>query len=129
MRLLNTISFELEEFFDSNTPRYAILSHTWGNEEISFFEMQNQDEAIRQKAGFKKILNFCSLAKRHGFIYGWADTCCTDKRNSAELSEAINSMYRYYYNIAEYLVYPKDVLPKTKGTLGKEGQLNNIKSS
>jgi hypothetical protein len=129
MRLLNTVAFELEEFFDSNTPRYAILSHTWGNEEISFFEMQNQNEAIRQKAGFKKILDFCALAKRNGFIYGWADTCCIDKRNSAELSEAINSMYRYYYNAAECLVYLEDVPPQTKGTLGEDGQLNAIKSS
>jgi hypothetical protein len=38
--------------------------------------MQNQEEAIRQKADFKKILDFCALAKRHGFIYGWADICC-----------------------------------------------------
>jgi len=129
MRLLNTVAFELEEFFDSNTPRYAILSHTWGNEEISFLEMQNRDEAIRHKAGFQKIVDFCALAKGHGFFYGWADTCCIDKRNSAELSEAINSMYRYYYNAAECLVYLEDVPSKIKGALGDEGQLTAIKSS
>lgn len=109
MRLLDTGTLKLKEFFDSNTPPYAILSHTWGNEEISFLEMQNHDEGIRAKAGFKKIINFCALAKSHGFAYGWADSCCIDKRNSAELSEAINSMYQYYYNAAECLVYLEDI--------------------
>jgi hypothetical protein len=95
MWLLHTETLGLEEFVESNTPPYAILSHTWINEEISFVEMQDADEIIRNKSGFKKILKFCSPAKARGFTYGWVDTCCIDKRSSAELSEAINSMYRY----------------------------------
>jgi hypothetical protein len=126
MWLLHTKSLELEEFFDLNTPSYAILSHTWGNEEISFVEMQSGDEATRRKAGFKKIENFCTLADEHGFTYGWADSCCIDKRSSAELSEAINSMYRYYYNAAECLVYLEDVPVKGAGSIA---QLEAIKSS
>ena len=131
IRLLNTDTLELEEFFDSNTPPYAILSHTWGNEEISFIEMQNNDVAIgsKVKVGFKKIKSFCALAKTHDLKYGWADTCCIDKRNSAELSEAINSMYRYYYNAAECLVYLQDVPAKVEGSIGQVQQLGAIKSS
>ncbi len=91
--------------------------------------MQNADENVRNKAGFKKILKFCTLAKRHGYTYGWADTCCIDKRSSAELSEAINSMYRYYYNAAECVVYLEDVPARVEGSIAQEGQLSAIKSS
>lgn len=129
MWLLQTESLELEEFFDSNTPPYAILSHTWGSEEISFVEMQNGGEAARLKAGFKKVAIFCTLAKSHGFTYAWADSCCIDKQSSAELSEAINSMYRYYYNAAECLVYLEDVPAKIEGSIDPEVQLKTIKSS
>lgn len=116
MRLLNTTTLEVEEFSDSDTPPYAILSHTWSNSEISFFSMQTPDSTIRSKAGFKKLEKFCALARDHGFEYGWADTCCIDKRNSAELSEAINSMYGYYYNSSECLIYLEDVPPSTLGS-------------
>jgi hypothetical protein len=127
MWLLHTETGVLEEFVESNTPPYAILSHTWMNEEITFVGMQNWDDKIRSKAGFKKIRKFCTLARSHGFLYGWADTCCIDKRSSAELSEAINSMYRYYYNAAECVVYLEDVPAKIEWSM--EGQLSAIKSS
>ena len=129
MWLLNTETGCLEEFVESNTPPYAILSHTWMNEEITFVEIQNADETIRSKAGFKKIKKFCTLARRHGYTYGWADTCCIDKRSSAELSEAINSMYRYYYNAAECVVYLEDVPARVDGSRGQEAQLSAINSS
>lgn len=129
MRLVNTVSLELEEFFDSYTPPYAILSHTWGSEEISFSEMQDPNEAIRGKSGFQKIVSFCALAKKRGFKYGWADSCCIDKRSSAELSEAINSMYRYYYDAAECLVYLSDVPPKVTGFMNRDSQLAAVQSS
>ena len=37
------------------------------------------------------------LAESHGYKWVWIDTCCIDKTSSAELSEAINSMFRYYF--------------------------------
>ena len=129
MWLLHTETGDLEEFVESNAPPYAILSHTWMNEEITFVEMQNADETIRNKAGFKKIKNFCTLARRRGYTYGWADTCCIDKRSSAELSEAINSMYRYYYNAAECVVYLEDVPARVFRSRRQEAQLSAIKSS
>jgi Heterokaryon incompatibility protein (HET) len=127
MWLLHTETGDLEEFFESNAPPYAILSHTWMNEEITFVEMQNADENIRNKAGFKKIVKFCNLAKSHGYTYGWVDTCCIDKRSSAELSEAINSMYRYYYNAAECVIYLEDV--PTRFRMSTEEHLSAITSS
>lgn len=84
----------------SNTPKYAILSHTWETDEISFQEMQiiskYSDHPSRKKLGYIKIRKTCEKAKSNGIAYAWVDTCCIDKTSSAELSEAINSMYRWY---------------------------------
>ncbi|KAG7290115.1 hypothetical protein NEMBOFW57_000111 [Staphylotrichum longicolle] len=94
MRLVNTRSLQLEEFFfDSGRPTYAILSHTWEKEEVVFSDMADLDKA-RAKAGFAKLEGACSLAASQGYNYIWVDTCCIDKSSSAEMSEAINSMYR-----------------------------------
>ncbi|KAH7314115.1 hypothetical protein BKA65DRAFT_116148 [Rhexocercosporidium sp. MPI-PUGE-AT-0058] len=56
-----------------------------------------------------KIHSSCALAARHGFQYIWIDTCCIDKTSSAELSEAINSMFRYYKEAKLCYVYLSDV--------------------
>jgi Heterokaryon incompatibility protein (HET) len=95
MRLINTSTFQLSEFYDSEIPKYAILSHTWGNEEVSYQEWCTR--AFRNKAaGYAKIYNFCLICQGDGYEWAWTDTCCIDKTSSAELSEAINSMYRWY---------------------------------
>ena len=53
MRLLNSSTLRLEEFADDAIPRYAILSHTWGQEEILSRDMQADE--YRCKAGYKKL--------------------------------------------------------------------------
>jgi hypothetical protein len=94
MRLLeckNDGEFSLTQFF-GDIPRYAILSHTWGPEEVNFRDMMEGNGT--SKTGFDKI-RFCGeQARRDGLQYFWVDTCCIDKSSSAELSEAINSMFR-----------------------------------
>ncbi len=77
-------------------PVYAILSHTWGleSEEVTFQDIM--DGTGKDKAGYEKIRFCADQARRHGLIYFWIDTCCIDKRNSVELSEAINSMFKWY---------------------------------
>lgn len=99
MRLLHTKEldgggFELKEFGEENVPHYAILSHTWGEEEVTFQDMTLGRFA--NKKGYEKIRGCCFLARENGYDYVWIDTCCIDKTSSAELSEAINSMYRWY---------------------------------
>ena len=74
---------------------YAILSHTWAAEEVTFTDMKNLETAKR-KIGWHKIAKTCELAKEEGFKYAWVDTCCIDKSSSAELSEAISSMFEWY---------------------------------
>jgi Heterokaryon incompatibility protein (HET) len=91
MRLLHTQTLELGEFLENATPDYAILSHTWEQEEVTYQDMQGLN--VEEKAGYTKIQHCCQQAARDGYEYVWIDTCCINKSSSAELSEAINSMY------------------------------------
>jgi hypothetical protein len=111
MRLLKLRDDELSqaEFFGSGTPPYAILSHTWGadHEEVTLRDIV--DGVGKSKAGYRKI-QFCEKqAARDGLQYFWIDTCCIDKSSSAELSEAINSMFHWYQDAAKCYVYLSDV--------------------
>jgi hypothetical protein len=104
IRLLITNSepLELKYFPASDSPEYAILSHTWAiqpEEEISFLDV-GQGRAA-SKGSYQKVKKCCRLAAEHGFEYLWVDTCCIDKSSSAELQEAICSMYRWYVKFAE----------------------------
>jgi hypothetical protein len=111
MRLLNTTSLALSEFFGYIIPSYAILSHTWGSEEVSFQDIQGPHERILNWAGYKKIKDCCAKALEAGLKYVWIDTCCIDKTNSVELSEAINSMFRWYRHSLTCYAYLADVSP------------------
>lgn len=93
MRLLCADSLRLSEFCNETIPQYVILSHTWGQDEITFQDIQNLEKAKRKK-GFRKLEGCCKKAQSDGFHWVWIDTCCIDKSSSAELSEAINSMYQ-----------------------------------
>ena len=89
--------------------RYAILSHTWGkdSDEVTFEDIL--EGSGRDKAGYDKI-KFCGeQAARDGLQYFWVDTCCIKKSSDAELSEAINSMFRWYQGAARCYVYLPDV--------------------
>ncbi|OTB05098.1 hypothetical protein M426DRAFT_57458, partial [Hypoxylon sp. CI-4A] len=97
MRLLNAQNLNLVTFLDSEIPEYAILSHTWGNEEVTFDDMLGKGSPdYRQKPGFSKIEGCRLKTLEKGLKWFWIDTCCIDKSSSAELTEAINSMYKWY---------------------------------
>ena len=105
------------ELRDDEVTEYAILSHRWGEQEVGYdeiVELAKMDKEkrgeIRQRDGYQKILDSCKQAEKDGYKWLWVDTCCIDKRSSAELSEAINSMYRWYENAQVCYVYLHDVL-------------------
>lgn len=109
MWLLNTRTLKLENFVgDKDVPAYAVLSHCWGkpSEELSFGDVIGQDG---YRAGYHKVVNFCQKAKKRRFRYVWVDTCCIDKKSSAELSEAINSMYSWYEGASICYIHLHDV--------------------
>lgn len=110
MRLLNTSTYQLESFLGTTKPSYVILSHTWEPEgEILFEDLQLPPTQLFSKPGFLKIKNTCTLALQNGYEYAWIDTCCIDKSSSAELSEAINSMFRWYKQSAICYAFLADV--------------------
>ncbi|RFU29629.1 hypothetical protein B7463_g6713, partial [Scytalidium lignicola] len=120
MRLIKSRTLELVEFTKARIPPYAILSHTWDNDpenEISFQDMQSLvlPGPVILSAGEKKenacmkIKECCHKALNDGFEYVWVDTCCINKTSSAEVSEAINSMYRWYQQSDVCYVYLSDV--------------------
>ncbi|KAB5546920.1 heterokaryon incompatibility protein-domain-containing protein [Coniochaeta sp. 2T2.1] len=108
MRLLNTTSLELKEFIGYETPPYAILSHTWGEGEVLFNDMSSGTAS--SKKGYAKVTGCCKKAAADGWDWVWIDTCCIDKSSSAELSEAINSMYAWYQGSDICYAYLGDVI-------------------
>lgn len=131
MRLLqraqtNTVTtstdLSLTEYFPpSIPPRYAILSHRWGHDEVTLEDFKTG--VAKTKAGYEK-LEFCARqAAKHGIDHFWVDTCCIDRANNTELSEAINSMFRWYQNAVTCYVY----LPDVSSTRGKRRFNNEVK--
>jgi hypothetical protein len=115
MRLLKRLfanddnGFSLVEHFGDNIPSYAILSHTWGDDgdEVTFKDLT--EDVGKSKPGYGKLTFCCKQAAQDGLDHFWVDTCCIDKSSSAELAEALNSMYRWYQNSAKCYVYLSDV--------------------
>jgi hypothetical protein len=103
MRLINTSTGAFEEFIGRSIPNYAILSHTWEEEEVSYQDYLGG--TFSNKKGCNKIRKTVELAKDFGVQYAWVDTCCIDKSSSAELTEAINSMYQWYGRSERCFVY------------------------
>ena len=109
LRLKDDGEFSLAEYVGNNIPQYAILSHTWGadHEEVTFKDLT--EGICKSKEGYRK-LTFCGKqAAKDGLQFFWVDTCCIDKSSSAELTEAINSMFRWYQDAARCYVYLSDV--------------------
>jgi hypothetical protein len=158
MYLLNIEALKLEAFNDRRTiPHYGILSHTWGEGEVLYNDLQEsphlgeirelrerlqalesssskqkrvhrpeqkgidgepeKDEResdprlwrVRQKKGWFKVEGCCKEASKHGLSYVWIDTCCINKDSSAELSEAINSMFAWYREAVICFAYLSEV--------------------
>ena len=112
MWLLDTSTARLHEFKNNALPRYAILSHVWQEREQSFQDLQ--DLASSHHGSLlpfvcSKIRQCCEVAKSDGFAWVWIDTCCINKSSSADLSEAINSMYSWYANAAVCYAFLHDV--------------------
>lgn len=144
MRLLRAETLRFEDFIGEDIPEYAILSHRWEQDELSYQDMCRVIEHgkvapgmrhIREKQGFRKIHKFSRQALKDGYEYVWADTCCIDKSSSAELQEAINSMYQWYESSGTCYAYLYDVsIPTHSGNplgrgLSAAGCIESFKAS
>ena len=123
MWLLSTDRAELHEFLSPvdvlPDGGYAILSHVWNKppepKEQSFKDVRKIVKRCKAEGKnprdhvSEKIRRSCEIAEADGYKWIWNDTCCIDKTSSAELTEAINSMYRYYSLADVCFVYLRDV--------------------
>lgn len=128
MRLLNIHTFELREFKphtfdpeDEDVPRYVTASHRWLSDEASYKDVRKRRNTHTR--GYKKIEGFCDFVKNIKPLdhvknpkWIWIDTCCINKDSSAEISEAINSMWSWYQNAELCIAYLADVRPLREGT-------------
>lgn len=135
MWLLSTHRAELRYFVSPEVvpaPGYAILSHVWGNNEQTLQEIQDlcarcatTGENPRDLAT-EKIRESCQLAEKHGYAWLWVDTCCIDKTSSAELSEAINSMFHYYSAASICYAYLRDVPSPSHSADSQPGSTTDV---
>lgn len=117
MWLLNTKTLELKEVADPKDHKYAILSHVW--EDSDRTQTFQDIRAIHARCVVsgedprslvtEKVRRFCLHAESAGYEWVWLDTCCIDKSSSAELSEAINSMFVWYKEAVVCYAYLYDV--------------------
>ena len=91
--------------------QYVTLSHRWGTSEPLLRDVKAQViyDLDPNLNGVPKLQSFCLAILRHGYIWAWSDTCCIDKESSAELQEAISSMYSWYELSALTMVHLADV--------------------
>ncbi|KAK0627626.1 heterokaryon incompatibility protein-domain-containing protein [Immersiella caudata] len=114
MRLLHTADFTLHSFVgpEHDAPHYAILSHTWEDDEVLFEDMATPERMVEvvtsKPKAWTKVQRSCAMARALSFDYIWIDTLCIDKSSSAELSEAINSMFEWYALSSVCLAYISD---------------------
>ena len=109
LRLNEDRTFSLVERLKEDVPPYAILSHTWGkdSDEVKFKDITEGNG--KEKKGYRKLVFCQEQAAKDGLHFFWVDTCCIDKESSAELSEAINSMFSWYSAATKCYVYLADV--------------------
>jgi hypothetical protein len=132
MRLINATTLRVHEFLNEfMVPPYAILSHTWEEEECTLQQIEDAKASnVTKRKGFTKIRLCCEQALKDELQWAWVDTqvhdtlqtqnetdrrrCCIDKTSTAELSEAINSMFRWYRKASICYVYLTDVKDVTQ---------------
>ena len=93
---------------EGQAPPYAILSHTWGNDEVTYEDIRGILKP-RRMTGWTKIKYSAEQALQDRLDFLWVDTCCIDKTSSSELQEAINSMYQWYQSSVKCYAYLSDV--------------------
>jgi hypothetical protein len=116
MRLLHAETQKLISPRHGEKIPYAILSHTWGDDEVMYQDIIHGNSDVKHRIGYTKLEGVCTRAIKAGFRYVWIDSCCIDQSSSAELSEAINSMFHWYRNAEICFAHLEDVDQPVSGT-------------
>lgn len=109
MRLLNVETYELKDI--RQNVKYAILSHRWYEQEITFEDLNAAQlkDVREQSPQLEKIRGACSQAKKDKLDWIWIDSCCINKDSSQELTRSINSMFQWYQKATVCYTYLTDV--------------------
>ncbi|KAK2776372.1 het domain-containing protein [Colletotrichum kahawae] len=94
----------------------------------NFLEAKNGyqfSSQVKTKKGFLKVERAAKQALSHRYDYIWIDTCCIDKSSSAELSEAINSMYQWYQGAGICYAFLSDVSTSNTGRARQEATIRS----
>jgi hypothetical protein len=98
--------------------KWIMFSHTWDLEgkEPTFKDVNLIDSIwkLDESPLNEKLRKFCETARQDGYRWAWSDTCCIDKDTSTVLSQSLTSMYSWYEEAAETLVYLADVLSSSE---------------
>ncbi|TBU34019.1 heterokaryon incompatibility protein-domain-containing protein, partial [Dichomitus squalens] len=100
------LGVEPEPIPSSLTADNSALSPFWGDPDLN-----------------AKIRKACETAREYGYDYIWIDSGCIDQSSSSELTESINSMYKWYGDASLCLAYLADASDVAESGESIQGQL------
>ncbi|KAI5997203.1 hypothetical protein F5J12DRAFT_338158 [Pisolithus orientalis] len=104
-RLQTEILSAVTDFF-----QIVMLSHRWGSGEPLLREIEGKKiYDLGGTDGLEKLQQFCVHALKRHFNWAWSDTCCINRRSSAESDEAFWSLFSWYRRSSLTIVYLSDV--------------------
>jgi len=107
------IKREVRQYF-----RYAMLSHTWEENEPLFQQVIHiAVYDIDNSPTHDKLQTFCKIVRDAGFNWAWSDTCCIDKSDHLELQEDLVAMFKWYQGSAMVIVFLRGVRLSQRGAL------------
>jgi hypothetical protein len=108
MRLLSIDTFECEQF-TNDVPKYAVGSHRWSHDEALLDDVRASRNP--HGPGFRKLRAFANFMKDNlpTVHHLWIDTCCIDHQDAEEVSQSLNSMFKWFRNAEICLAYLADV--------------------
>ncbi|KAF8125612.1 hypothetical protein EV363DRAFT_1350407 [Boletus edulis] len=90
--------------------QYAMLSHTWEENEPLFQEVVRAVVYdLERSPTHVKLQMFCKIVRDAGFHWAWGDTCCVNKQDHVVLQEALVAMFKWYHNSAVTIVHLRGV--------------------
>lgn len=107
MKLLHIKTCQVVEVPDSQLPTYAVLSHTWSNQDILASNCRADD--LRRLEVHERTIRACQSAAHRGITHLWVDCLCIDSSSSADLDEAVNGSLRRLKKSSVCLAYLDDL--------------------
>ncbi|KAF6838836.1 ankyrin repeat-containing protein [Colletotrichum musicola] len=119
----DTIKLVRHELPLEDAPPYAVLSHTWGYNEIKYQDLAGGKGLPTHKEGHKKLVQACRLAREQGLEYLWCNTYCTDFIDPKEVGQSINSSFQLFRSSTICIAHLVDVDTPSSNAIDSAGQV------